>query len=197
MRRRHRPCRPRLALAGLLFAALTLPPPARADAVPVPVALQADLLFAVAAQDRNLPARAAGTVRTLILTRKTDESIRAALRFRSAAVGKAQVGGLPHVVEVTSFASGAELAEAVKTKHVAIVYLTPGFTEEDAAEIARALEGGSVLTVSAAPALVGKGAVLGFDLVSGRAKLVVDLTRATRQQVAFSPDVLGLMAVHP
>ena len=33
------------------------------------------------------------------------------------------------------------------------------------------------------------------DLVSGRAKLLVDLPQAAKQHVAFGADVLGLMAV--
>ena len=52
-----------------------------------------------------------------------------------------------------------------------------------------------MLTVSAVPALVKQGVVLGFDLTAGRAKLLVDLNQAAKQRVAFGADVLGLMAV--
>jgi hypothetical protein len=188
---RHRP----IAVA-LCVAALVLHGPARAEDVPVPLTLQADLLFMVAAHDRNLPARAGAEVRTLVLAKPGDEASKlAAGQFRAAAAGKATVAGLPHAVEVVPYAGAAALAEDCKARRVAVVYLTPGFSGADATAIGKALEGGNVLTAAATPSLVKKGVVLGFDLVSGRAKLLVDLTQAARQRVAFGPDVLGLMAV--
>jgi hypothetical protein len=185
----------RTALARLLLLALALPAAGLADEVPVPVNLQAEMLFMIAGHDRNLPARGGSEVRTLILTKANNDSARAAAQFKAAASAKTVVAGLPHAVEVAAFTGAAALAEACKAKHLAIVYLTPGFTAAETAAIGQALEGGNVLTVSATPALVKKGVVLGFDLVSGRAKILVDLTQAAKQRVSFDPEVLGLMAV--
>jgi hypothetical protein len=182
------------AATGLLLI-LVAPATARAEEVPVPVNLQAELLFMIASHDRNLPARAGGHVLTLVLTNASGDSARGAAQFKAAAAAKTSVAGLPHSVEVAVFTGAAALAQTCAARRVAIVYLTPGFTGGEVAAIGRALEGGNVLTVAAAPALVKKGAVLGFDLVSGRAKLLVDLTRAAKQRVAFGADVLGLMAV--
>ncbi len=184
---------PPLAVAALL-AALALP--ARAEDVPVPINLQADLLFMIAAQDRNLPERAGEVVRVLIVVKAGEEAARAAAQFKAAAAaGKPKVAGLPHAEEVVPFAGAAALAEACKARRAAILYLAPGFTGAEATAIGQALEGGNVLSAAAEPGLVTKGVVLGFDLVAGRAKLLVDLTQAGKQRVSFSPEVLGLMAV--
>jgi hypothetical protein len=159
------------------------------------VNLQADLLFMIAAHDQNLAARAGSEVRTLILVKAQDESASAAAQFKAAAAAKPKVAGLAHAEEVVNFTTAAAVAEACRSKGAAILYLTPGFTAAEATAIGQALEGGNVLSASAAPALVKKGIVLGFDLASGRAKLLVDLTQAAKQRVSFGADVLGLMAV--
>jgi hypothetical protein len=179
----------------LVFAALLAAAPAGAEDVSVPVNLQADLLLMIAAHDHNLPTRAGGEVRTLILTKAGDDSNAAAAQFKARATSKTVIATLPHSIEVARFTTAAALAETCKTRRLSIIYLTPGFTEADATAIGRALEGTSVLTAAASPSMVKKGVVLGFDLVSGRAKLLVDLTQAAKQRVAFGPDVLGLMAV--
>jgi len=178
--------------AAIAFTAATS---ARADDVPVPINLQADLLYMIVGHDRNLAARAGGTVHTLVLTKSGDEGVRASARFRSAAAAKAAVAGLPHVVEVEQYTTPAALADACRTRHIAIVWLSPGFSGAEAAAIGHALAGVSVLTASASPAVVHKGIVLGFDLSAGRTRILADLTQAAKQHVAFGPDVLGLMAV--
>jgi hypothetical protein len=185
------------AALGFLAMGLALAAPARAEEVPVPVNLQAELLFMIAGHDRNLPERAGGQVRTFVVTRPTDDSARGAAQFRAVALGRPVVAGLPHLVEVLPFTSAQALGEVCRARRPAILYLAPGFSGADAAAIGQALEGCSVLSAAAAPGLVKKGVVLGFDLVAGRAKPVVDLGRASRQHVSFSPSVLGLMAVNP
>ncbi len=182
-----------VALAAAL--ALTVAASAEAEEIPVPSNLQAELLLMIAAHDRNLPARAGGEVRTAVIARAGDEAAKGVEAFRAAAAAKATVAGLPHAVEVIPFTTAHALAELVKARKLAIVYLGPGFTTEEAGAIGQELSGADVLTASAAPALVKKGVVLGFDLVSGRAKLLADLTQAGKQHVAFGPEVLGLMAV--
>jgi len=78
---------------------------------------------------------------------------------------------------------------------VAIVFVTPGFAD-DVDAIRGALDGVDVLSASAVADYVPKGVVLGFDLVSGKPKLLVNLTQAKKQQVDLSSDVLKLMKVY-
>ena len=186
---------PPSGLALLALAAATAPAAVRAEEVPVPVNLQAELLFMIAAHDHNLPARAGAEVKTLILVKAIDESARAAAQLKATASAKPKVAGLPHSEETMAYTTAAAVADACRSKGIAILYLAPGFTAAEATAIGDALAGGNVLSASASPALVKKGVVLGFDLVSGRAKLLVDLTQAAKQRVSFGAEVLGLMAV--
>jgi hypothetical protein len=184
------------AFAALVAAGVALGLPAHAEDVPVPINLQAELLFMMAAEDKNLPERAGEVVRVLVVVKPGEEAARAAAQFQAAAAaGKPKVAGLPHAEEVVQFSGATALAATCKARSASIVYLAPGFTGAEATAIGQALEGGNVLTASAEPGLVKKGVVLGFDLVAGRAKLLVDLTQAGKQRVSFSAEVLRLVAV--
>jgi hypothetical protein len=181
------------ALATPLLAAGAL----RAEDLPVPVALQVELMVKVAAYDNNLPARAGGKVRVLLVTKAGNaDSTRAAAEMAGALAGKATIANLPHEESTLAFTDAPALARACRTARAAIVYLAPGFGDGEIAAIASALDGVDVLTVSSLPGYVPKGIVLGFDLVSGKPKLLVHLTQAKRQRVALSADVLKLMKVY-
>jgi hypothetical protein len=170
----------------------------RADEVAVPISLQVDLLVKVAAYDRNLPPRAGGTVKTLILTHAgSADSLRAAAQIDAALKGQGPIANLPHEESTAAYGDAAGLARAVKAQRISIVYLTPGFSDEEIAAIARGLDGADVLTAGAVPGFVPKGIVLGFDLVSGKSKLLCHLEQAKRQNVALSASVLKLMTVYP
>jgi hypothetical protein len=176
--------------------ALLLPILAGADES-VPVAIQAELLTKVAAYDRNLPKRAGDRVITLILTKAhSTESERTAAAMQNALAAKTTVAGLPHLVERAELSDPASLAGICKAKHVAILYLTPGFEDAEVAAIAAALDGVDVLTVSAVARYLSKGLVLGLDVVSGRPKLHFSIGRSRRQGIAMSATVLALMEVH-
>jgi hypothetical protein len=54
-----------------------------------------------------------------------------------------------------------------------------------------------VLTVASSAQDVENGIVLGFDVISGKPKLVVSLTQARKQNVAFNAAVLKMMKVLP
>jgi len=184
------------ALARLiLLATLLVAWPTFAEEVAVPIGLQAELVAKVAAYDRNFAARAGERVQVLLVTRAGDgESVRTAAHMESALKDMKEIGGLPHEETTVAYGGAKALADAVKARKVAIVYLTPGLGTELEA-IRDALAGVSVLSVGAIADFVPKGAVLGFDLVSGRPKLVVNLTQAKKQDVAFKAEVLKLMRV--
>ena len=187
----------RFATSLLLAAIVAIAPGVRAEDVAVPVALQSELLVKVAAYDKNLPPRAGDRVRLLILTKPgNDDSARAASQMQSALAGKATIAGLPHEESQLAYGEAASLADAVKGRHIAIIYVTPGFSDGDIAAISHGLDGVDVLTASADPSFVPKGIVLGFDLVSGKPKLLVHLGQARRQRVDLSAEVLKLMKIY-
>lgn len=161
----------------------------------MPVGLQAELLAKVAAYDRNLAARAGDKVHVLIVVKPGDsDSASVAARMESALRGLGAIGGLAHDVTTVSWAGADALARRVKASRIAIVYLAPGFRDECDA-LAGALTGASVLTVGALADFVPRGVVLGFDLVSGKPKMVINLRQARRQNVAFRAEVLKLAKV--
>ena len=168
-----------------------------AQSVEVPVRLQAELLSKVVAYDRNFPERARGRALVLVVVAPGDAaSERLGEQIQSELGVLEQFGGLPHAEEVVRFSSRRALADLVKSRGAAVVYLSGGFGEEMPA-VASLLAELSVLSVGVTPAYVPKGAVLGFDAEAGRPKLVVNLKQARLQKVAFRPELLKLARVIP
>jgi hypothetical protein len=183
-----------LALAAMWFVLVAQ---GGAQGMQVPATVQAGLLAKVAGFDRNFPARANGTAIILVVQNADDpESVRAAGEMKSALSQISQVGNLPHEEVRVSFTNAAALAELVRSKRAAIVYLGPGFGKQ-AQSIRDALSSLSVLSFGADPEYVPAGIVLGVDLVSGRPKLLVNIPQARKQQVSFPASVLNLMKVYP
>jgi hypothetical protein len=166
-----------------------------AELVSVPLERQAELLARVAGYDRNMSARALGRVQVLILANQMDpESIGVAKRMEAALKSIPEIAGLFHDDRVVLFSSAADLARQCRAQHIAIVYLGSGFAN-DVPAIRDALDGVDVLTVAAVPDYVELGIVLGFDVLSGRPKLLVHLAQARRQHVDLRADLLKLAKV--
>jgi hypothetical protein len=175
-----------------------LAPPANAMEEEVPIAVQAVLLAKVAAYDRNLPARANGRVNVIIVSKPRDvDADRAAVAMQKALGALPAIAGMAHDDERIDSANPAEIAAILRTRRPAIVYLTSGFDVDETRAIVRVMTGADVLSVGGSPAYVPWGIVLGFDLVSGRPKLLVHLAQARRQNVSLTSNVLKLMRVYP
>jgi len=186
----------RLILAvGLVVLSIAASGSAGADAVAVPVSVQAELLVKVAAYDKNFAKRAVDRVRVFIVEKRDDgDSVRVASQLRSALQEVGRIAGLPHEETIVDFSSAAALAAGCRAGHASIVYLGPGLDSE-VDGIGKALEGGDLLSVGSVPEYVAHGIVLGFGLRSGKPKMLVNLTQAMRQGVDFRADVLRLMTV--
>jgi YfiR/HmsC-like len=181
------------------FAALAtsaLSRPGWAEEAPVPVQRQSELLVRIAAYDRNLPARAQGTARVLIVMSDSDADSRGQAASMDVALTRAgHIAGLPVVVATAPLTAGDAIASRCKAEHVSIVYVTQGLDALVGGLVA-SLDGGDILSVSALPRYVQQGIVLGFDLVSGNPTLLFHLTRARKQNVAMDPKVVQLMQVY-
>lgn len=161
----------------------------------VPVRVQADLLVKVAAYDSGLAARS-GDRHVLLFTNEDDadgESTPKRMKTELGAVER--IAGKPHREELVRYEGASALAETCRKRDAAIAYLPPGLGSKIPA-IARALAGIQVLTVAARPEYVKAGAVVGFDLVSGKPQLLVHLAQARRQKVDFKPELLRLAKVY-
>jgi hypothetical protein len=196
----HRPRHRERAWIGLLLAiasvVIAMPSDSRADEVQVPVALRAQLLAKVAAYDRHFVERAGGQARVLLLVAPGDAaSERAATEMKRELGSIGEIAGLRHEEVIESYRDANALRAKCENDHVAIVFLGPGFAPFVDA-IRAGLENVDVLTAGAVADYVPKGIVLGFDLVSGKPKLLVHLSQARKQKVDFSSAVLKLMRIY-
>src|SRR5262245_51107243 len=116
----------RAALGTLLVGSLPRRALAQED-VAVPVPLQMDLLLKVAGYDRNLPARARGTVRLMILTKRDDSRSKNVGEQAARALSGKDVKGMPTEIVTQMFGDGPALTERVRDGRVAILYAAPGF----------------------------------------------------------------------
>jgi hypothetical protein len=168
----------------------------RADAVVIPAELQAGLLAKLVTHDRNFAARAGDLAQVLLVVRaKNVRSMLAVTTMKSALSQIERLGTVPHRETIVEFDTPSALAAACRASHVAVVYLGPGF-DEDVEGVGRALSGVDVLSVSAVPEYVPRGIVLGFELVSGKPKILLNLAQAKLQNVNFKADVISLMRVY-
>ncbi len=162
----------------------------------VPASVQATLISKVAGFDRSFRDRAGSRALVLIVEAKDDlESNRDAESIKSALSNLPTVGSLPHEEVTVTYSSASALAEMVRTRHAAIVYLSSGLSSHVPA-VRTEFSSLNVLTVAAVPGDVPDGIVLGVDLESGRPKLLINLTQARKQNVSLPASVLKLMKVY-
>lgn len=178
----------RSRVVGLALAVLSTVAVAYADS-DVPVNLQVQLIGKLATFDRNLPNRAGGTVRILVVNKNGDgKSTRVANEISRGLGAFADIAGLPKEVIQQPFTNGADLAAACKQRRLSVIYVAPGL-EGDMAGIAAALNGIDVMTVGPT------GAVIGFELEESKPRIIVDLTRAKSQNVALRAEILKLVRI--
>jgi hypothetical protein len=167
----------------------------RADSALVPPELQADLLSKACAYDRNFAARAGSVAHILIVVRSGSARSEAAASYMKAVLGKLdRFAGLPHAEAIVPYESADSLAQRCRTERPAVVYVSPGLDDEIEA-VRTKLTGIDVLTVSAVPAYVEEGIVLGFELLAGRPKLLLNFSQAKAQHVDFPANVVSVMKV--
>jgi hypothetical protein len=184
-----------LLVAGGILSPLAVSSDARADSASVPLGLQVELFSKVADYDKTLPGRAEGVVRVLVVTRRgLPESASAAARVLNALSNTPRIAGLIHEDSSFEFTDAAELSAICRTRSIGILYMTPGLADVDDV-VAKALVGVPVLSVSASAEGVPNGIVLGFDLVGGKPKLLVNLSSCRNQGVRLSADVLKIATV--
>lgn len=182
-------------LAALLLLIFTLlSRPATSD--PLPAALQADLVVKVASYDRNLRARAGSSVRVLVVAKSTDDDLRWTSQIRAALARNETIGGLPHTSAAVTYIKADDLAATCKNEHASIVILSASLSEESAL-IGRAFDGLDLLSAAPDSEMSRRGVVLGFELASGKPKLFLNQSQATKQKVALSAEVMKLMTVFP
>ena len=149
----------------------------------VPLDLQVELLRKVVRFERGFVERAGGQVTILLVVRGGDpNSERAGAQLARAFENAKEIAGKPIKVVRQGWSSAASLKKAVAAANAQLVYLTPGF-EAEAGNIAGALAGVAAITVSTDGEQVDHGIVLGFELVSARPKIALNLGQAKKQSL--------------
>ncbi|HSO40719.1 MAG TPA: YfiR family protein [Labilithrix sp.] len=161
----------------------------------MPAATQAELITRLAAYDRNMKARAGERVNIVVVVKPGDgDSERAGAQLVSALGRCDQVGALPHAASTIGYAGATGLLAACKANRTAVAVLTPALASEVEA-LGTALDGADLLTIAPSADMTRRGVVLGFELVSSRPKLFINLAQAARQNVSMPSELLKLMTV--
>jgi YfiR/HmsC-like len=191
--------RPRLhrpnLVASLISAAALSAAPSLADELAVPLQQQVEMSVKVIEYAQEPRVQEADVLRIGILVKtRGSESARAGIQLKAAFDRSPAIAGRPHEQSLIAWSAPAALVDEVRRRNLAIVYLTPGFDTEVAA-IARAFHGLPVITIAAIDGYVRDGALLGFELVSGRPKMIFNLAQARKQEVVFRSAVMKLMRI--
>jgi len=183
------------ALLLTLSALLLTTSSARAEEPSVPLQLQVDLTAKVLEYSQNPAPQSAGVIRIGILVRSNSvESMHFGTELKASLGRVAKIAGQAHEESIINWTTPAAFAAEVKRQNLFAVYVTPGL-RGDMPAIAHALEGAAVVTVAAIDTYVPAGAVLGFELVSGRPKMIFNMGQAKKQQLALRAQVMKLMRI--
>ena len=176
--------------ASLLLAAVA----ATADEVTVPVNLQIELLGRIVRYERTYASEATPIAVLVVSRTNAPECVRVSSQLTAELRRAGRIGGRALTVSTAAYTTPAALRAQVGTSHARLVYLGAGLGR-DVPAIATALAGAGVITVAAVGADVDRGAVVGFELVSSRPRIVINLTTARAQRLQFNAQFLRLARV--
>ena len=177
------------AVVGLLATSAAV-----ADEVAVPIRLQLELLERVVRYERGF-ASASTPVHVLVVGRNgSAESARTTAQLLAGLRQSRRLGGRPMDVTQVSYTNAAALRSEVRRVDADVLYLGARLDGEIPL-IAAALSGTTLITVSAVAADVDRGMVLGFELVSSRPRIVVNLTAARASGLRFNAQFLRLARI--
>ncbi len=75
-----------------------------------------------------------------------------------------------------------------------MLYFTPGLDAEIGPSAA-ALVGQRIITVGAVDSFVSGGVVVGFELISGHPKMILNLRQAKKQDIVLRAAIIKLMRI--
>lgn len=167
--------------------------PVAAQDIAVPLRNQALLMAKVAQYDRSLVARP-GPRPVLIVKTGNAASARNAQGIAAELQSIDKIAGATHRDSLVEFVSASELRKRIENESAQLIYFCTGL-EDQLPAIANELAGLTILTVGAGPTYPTRGAVIGFDVQSGRVQLLVNLKQAQRQNVQLHAEFLKIAKV--
>ena len=180
----------------LIVVTLTVPvSSAHAEDPAIPLQLQAELTAKVVEYAQSPSSQGLSVMRIGILVRSGSvESQHFATELKAIFGRMGTIAGLAHEEVLMTWSTPTAFVEEARRRQLFAVYLTPGLRGEIPA-VARALEGAQIISVAAVDSYISGGAILGFELVSGRPRMVLNLSQARKQGVAFRAQVMKLMRI--
>jgi hypothetical protein len=162
--------------------------------ITVPLELQIDLARKVVHFERGFVERAGAQVKVLLIARTGNATSERVAEQLANQLAQSQVAGKPVALLRGGYQNAAALRKSVVDQRVVLLFLAPGL-ELEMPGIAAALAGIPVITVGTDGDMVDQGAILGFDLVSARPRISVNLGQARKQQLDFNSDLFRLARV--
>jgi hypothetical protein len=162
--------------------------------ITVPLELQIDLVRKVVHFERGFVERAGAQVKVLVIARVGHSGSERVADQLAEQLAHSAVAGKPVAPARLGYQSAAALRKLVVDQHVLLMFVAPGL-EAEMPGIAAALGGQPVITVGTDGDMVDQGAILGFDLVSARPRISINLGQARKQQLDFNSDLFRLARV--
>jgi len=166
----------RFTAIGLATALLGLATPVAAGAISVPFEVQVPLVLKALTYDRNLKTRGGDQARIAVLLppkggRGPADDLAAALN----GLPDRTVNGLPVTFREIVVTDAAALEAGLKDQRWVAVYVMPGFSKDELAQVRRVCEAKRILTVAAAADEIERGMAFAIGAQSGKPQIVVDL----------------------
>jgi YfiR/HmsC-like len=167
----------------------------RADDPSVPLQLQVDLSAKMLEYVQEPPVMSFDRVRIGIVVKPgSPESTRAGAELKVAFDRVGTIGGRAHEQSIVDWSGAAPLIEHARRGALIVLYFTPGLDAE-VQVVARSLDGQRLMTIAAVDSYVQDGVILGFELVSGHPKMILNLAQSKRQGVVLRAAVLKLVRI--
>lgn len=189
----NRQPRLRLLFAFVVLFAMIVGVDARAaDELPAPLLVR--LIHKTITFDKNFPARSQQRPRILVVHRANDDGAIGRARVLAHDLAEPNEFGRTFPVELMSYSGRDALLAALRERSASTIVFVGGL-EAEMPSIATALVAKDTLTFGTNGTLAERGAVVGFDVVAGKPKLVVNVTSAQAQNVAFRAELLNLARI--
>ncbi len=170
----------RLLVIVLLFVGTA----ARADELPVQ--LQVNLLSKMSTYVQNFVPAGTESVKVLVVHPGSKESpTRGAQSLGSTIASVGKLGKYTAEPRLIAYGDAKTFRATLAAEKPQVVYLAPEIDSALTAEIVEAATSSTVLTISGVADHVRLGVVLGFALMEGRPRVLINLKQAQKQQITF------------
>jgi hypothetical protein len=187
----------RVPVSLVLLAALAAAPSARAaDVMPVPAELQVPLLLKILTYDRNLESRAKAELNIGVVFDPADPaSVKAKNEVADilTKVADKTVKKLPIKFVSIEYKTLPELETTVRSRHVNLLYLTPGLRNVE--ELIRFSQANRITTATGVRSFVERGVAVGVGVRQDKPEILINLPSSRSEGSEFDASLLRIATV--